>query len=278
MKVLLAPAFARHRGALAALVLLLLLVAAALGAGLLAPHDPLVQMRDAMLVPPGAGHWLGTDELGRDMLSRLLFGARLTLGMALGAVLLAVPPGCVLGLLAAFYPGAFGTTILRAADVLLSLPSVLLAVAVVAVLGPGVANTMLAIAVAALPGYMRLVRASALGELAKPYVLAARAVGAGSTHLMIRTVLPNCLGPVIVSATLDFSSAILTAAGLGFLGLGAQPPAPEWGAMLSNARDFLGRANWMVAWPGAAILLTVLSVNIVGDALGDALDPRRVGR
>ena len=251
----------------------------ALGAGLLAPDDPTRQFRDAMLAAPSLrGHWLGTDELGRDMLSRLLFGARLTLGMAFAAVTLAVVPGVVLGLVAAFYPRVIGNVVLRSADVLLSLPTVLLAIAVVAVLGPGAFNTVLAIAVSSLPGYVRLVRASALGEMAKPYALSARAIGAGPLHLMLRSVLPNCLGPVIVNVTLDFSSAILTAAGLGFLGLGAQPPAPEWGTMLANARDFIGRAWWMVAWPGLAILGTVLCANIVGDALGDALDPRRTKR
>jgi dipeptide transport system permease protein len=212
------------------------------------------------------------------LLSRLLHGARLTLGIAACAVAAAVVPGVMLGLLAAFHPRGVGSVILRSADVLLTLPTVLLAIAVVAVLGPGLLNTVIAIAIAALPGYVRLVRASALGEMGKTYVLAARALGAGKARLMLRTVLPNCLGPVIVNATLDFSGAILTAAGLGFLGLGAQPPAPEWGTMLAGARDFIGRASWVVVWPGLAILATVLCVNVVGDALGDALDPKRARR
>ncbi len=272
------PRFARHRGALLALALLGVLVLCALGAHVLAPHAPAEQYRDAMLQPPSwapGGHALGTDELGRDVLSRLLYGARLTLGIAAGAVLLAALPGIALGLLAAFHPRWLGTAILRTADVLLSLPSVLLAIAVVAVLGPGVLNTVLAVAVSSLPGYVRLVRATALGELARPYVLATRALGAGPLRLMFSTVLPNCLGPVVVTATLDFSGAILTVAGLGFLGLGAQPPAPEWGTMLASARDFIGRAHWVVLAPGGAILTAVLCVNVVGDALGDALDPRR---
>lgn len=269
--------FARHRGALFALVLLGLLLFGASGAGSLARDDPAWQFRDAMLQPPSwfnGGHVLGTDELGRDLLSRLLHGARLTLGIAASSVVLAVLPGTGLGLLAAFYPRSLGTVLLRIADVLLSLPAVLLAIAVVTVLGPGLMNTVLAVAIAALPGYVRLVRAGALGELAKPYVLASRAMGAGTARLMFRTVLPNCLGPVLVNATLDFSGAILTAAGLGFLGLGAQPPAPEWGTMLATARDFIGRANWVVLAPGLAIAATVLCVNVVGDALRDALDPR----
>lgn len=272
------PRFANHRGALWALAVLGLLLLGAFGAGVLSHFDPAEPFRDAMLQPPSwtaGGHWLGTDELGRDLLARLLHGARLTLGIAAGAVLAAAVPGVVLGLLAAFHPRLLGALLLRAADVLLALPSVLLAIAVVAVLGPGVVNTVLAIAVSSLPGYVRLVRASAIGELARTYVLAARAVGAGPWRLMFRTVLPNCLGPVVVAATLDFSSAILTAAGLGFLGLGAQPPAPEWGAMLASARDFLGHASWVVLAPGCAILTAVLCVNVVGDALRDALDPRR---
>lgn len=262
------------RVALAGLVLVLV---AALGAPMWAPHDPVLQFREAMLQPPGGAHRLGTDELGRDVLSRLLHGARLTLGIAVFAVLGAVVPGVLLGLLAAFRPRGIGLVILRTADVLLTLPTVLLAIAVVAVLGPGLVNTVVAIAVAALPGYVRLVRASALGELGKTYVLASRALGASTPRLMFATVLPNCLGPVVVNATLDFSGAILTAAGLGFLGLGAQPPAPEWGAMLAGARDFIGRASWVVLFPGLAILGTVLCVNVLGDALGDALDPRRQG-
>jgi dipeptide transport system permease protein len=271
----------RQRGGLSAflaLAVLVLTTLVAIGAPLLAPNDPSEPFRDAMLQAPSlaaGGHWLGTDELGRDVLSRLLHGARITLGIAFGAVLLAALPGVLMGLLAAFYPRLPGTLVLRVADVLLALPGVLLAMAVVAVLGPSVLNTMLAVALSSLPGYVRLVRASALGELARPYVLSARAVGAGTLHLMFRTVLPNCLGPVVVAATLDFSSAILTTAGLGFLGLGAQPPAPEWGTMLAGARDMLGRAHWVVLAPGLAILLAVLCVNVLGDALRDILDPRR---
>ncbi len=264
--------------ALLALALLSALLAAAAAAGVLAPHDPAAQFRDAVLQAPSwsrGGHLLGTDELGRDLLSRLLHGARLTLGIAGGSVLMAVVPGTVLGLLAAFHPRHLGVFILRVADVLLSLPNVLLAIAVVAVLGPGATNTVLAVALASLPGHVRLVRAIAMGELARPYVLAARAIGVGPLRLMFRTVLPNCMGPVVVAATLDFSSAILTVAGLGFLGLGAQPPAPEWGTMLAGARDFIGRAHWVVLAPGGAILVTVLCVNLLGDGLRDALDPRR---
>lgn len=275
------PRLTRNRGAMLALATLALLLLCALGAGLLAPHDPVQQFRDELLQPPSftaGGHRLGTDELGRDVLSRLLFGGRLTLGIAGASVLLAAVPGVVLGLLAALHPRHLGIFILRVADMLLALPSVLLAIAVVAVLGQGLFNTVLAVAVSSLPAYVRLVRASVLSELARPYVLAARAVGARPLRLMFRTVLPNCVGPVVVAATLDFSGAILTVAGLGFLGLGAQPPSPEWGTMLAGARDFLGRAHWVVIAPGGAILLAVLCVNVLGDALRDALDPRGLGR
>ncbi len=271
--------FAANRGAVAGLVVFTGVVLAALGADVLAPHSPIEQYRDAMLVPPswggGAGHfWLGTDEIGRDMLSRLLHGARLSLGIGLVSVLLSMVPGVVLGLLAAFFPRRLGVVILRTMDVVLALPSLLLAIAVVAVLGPGLVNTVLAIALVSMPSYVRLVRASATVELGKDYVVASRMAGAGRLRLMFDTVLPNCMAPVIVTATLGFSDAILTAAALGFLGLGAQPPMPEWGTMLASARDYIERANWVVTLPGLAILCTVLSINLMGDGLRDALDPR----
>lgn len=273
-------AFAANRGALLGLVYFSLVVLCAVFAGVLAPHDPTEQFRDALLTPPAwneAGSMkfpLGTDDIGRDVLSRLLHGARLSLLIGLVAVTLSMLPGIVLGLLAGFFPSRLGTPILRLMDVMLALPSLLLAIAVVAVLGPGLGNTMVAIAIVALPNYVRLVRASAMGELAKDYVIASRLAGAGPWRLMFDTVLPNCMAPVIVTATLGFSDAILTAAALGFLGLGAQPPTPEWGTMLASARDYIERANWVVTLPGIAILTTVLSINLMGDGLRDALDPR----
>jgi dipeptide transport system permease protein len=261
-----------------ALGILVLMVFCAIFAPWIAPDDPNAQFRDFLLQPP-TWHWsqhpLGTDEVGRDLLSRLVFGTRLTLGIASLAVVSAATSGVILGLLAAFFPRGLGTAILRLADVLLSFPAVLLAIAIVAVLGPSDLNTVAAVAIGSMPGYVRLMRASALGEIAKPYVLAARAIGLGKLRLMFVSVLPNCLGPVIVNATVDFSQAILFTAGLGFLGLGAQPPEPEWGTMLASARDFIDRANWLIAWPGFAILVAVVCVNIVGDSLGDATDPRR---
>ena len=271
--------FSHNKGAVAGLIFFTFIVLCALLAGVLAPHDPVEQYRDALLTPPmwqegGTSTYpLGTDDIGRDVLSRLLHGARLSLMIGLVAVVLAMTPGIALGLAAAFFP-RIGTAILRLMDVMLALPSLLLAIAVVAVLGPGLINTMLAIALVAIPNYVRLVRASAMSELAKDYVIASRLAGAGTLRLMFNTVLPNCMAPVIVTATLGFSDAILTAAALGFLGLGAQPPTPEWGTMLASARDYIERANWVVTLPGVAILSTVLAINLMGDGLRDALDPR----
>jgi dipeptide transport system permease protein len=271
--------FSHNKGAVGGLFYFAFIVICALLAPVLAPHSPIEQFRDALLAPPawaaeGTHRFLlGTDDIGRDILSRLLYGARLSLMIGLVAVVLAMLPGIALGLTAAFFPRV-GTAILRLMDVMLALPSLLLAIAVVAVLGPGLTNTMLAIAIVAIPNYVRLVRASAMSELAKDYVVASRLAGASTLRLMFDTVLPNCMAPVIVTATLGFSDAILTAAALGFLGLGAQPPTPEWGTMLASARDYIERASWVVTFPGVAILTTVLAINLMGDGLRDALDPR----
>jgi dipeptide transport system permease protein len=249
-------------------------------APLLAPHDPVQQFRDHMLTPPlwqagGLAQFpLGTDELGRCMLSRLLFGARVSLWIGFSAVLLALLPGVALGLVAAFHPRWIAPAVMRVVDILLALPGLLLAICVITVLGPGLVNTVLAIAVGALPGYVRLARGSALAEMGREYVTASRLAGAGTARLMFDTVLPNCTAPLIVNATLGFSSAILETAALGFLGLGVQPPLPEWGSMLSAARDYIERAPWVVTLPGLTILITVLSINLMGDGLRDALDPK----
>ncbi len=273
-------AFVANRGAFVALLVFAAVVLSALLAPWLAPHDPVQQFRDHMLTPPAwqagglAQFPLGTDELGRCLLSRLLFGARVSLMIGLASVLLALLPGVVLGLLAAFHPRWLSPVVMRLMDVLLALPGLLLAIGVITILGPGLVNTVIAIAIGALPGYVRLVRGSALAELGRDYVTASRLAGAGTARLMFDTVLPNCLAPVIVSATLSFSSAILETAALGFLGLGVQPPLPEWGSMLSAARDYIERAPWVVTLPGLTILTTVLAVNLMGDGLRDALDPK----
>ncbi|MEW9898909.1 ABC transporter permease subunit [Chitinivorax sp. PXF-14] len=271
--------FSANRGALIAMIYMVCMIVAALFAPLIAPHSPIEQYRDFMLAPPswaqgGSSQFLfGTDDLGRDILSRLIHGARLSLSIGLMSVVMSMIPGIVLGLTAAFFP-RFDTLIMRLMDVMLALPSLLLAVAIVAVLGPSLFNTMLAIAIVSLPNYVRLTRASAMAEINREYVIASRVAGAGTLRLMFVTVLPNCVAPIIVQATMGFSSAILDAAALGFLGLGAQPPLPEWGTMLASARDYIERAWWVVTMPGLTILFSVLALNLMGDGLRDALDPK----
>jgi dipeptide transport system permease protein len=273
--------FRRNRGAVIGLAVIVALVLCALLADVIAPYSPTEQYRDATLRPPSlspvGGHvfLLGTDPVGRDILSRLIHGTRLSLVIGLVSVGLSLAGGVLLGLVAGFYRGRFAEyAVMRLMDVMLALPSLLLAIAVVAILGPGLANAMYAIAIVMLPHFVRLTRGAVLAELAKDYVQASRLAGAGTGRLMFDTVLPNCAAPLIVQATLGFSSAILDAAALGFLGLGAQPPTPEWGSMLASALEFIQSAWWVVTLPGLAILITVLAFNLTGDGLRDALDPR----
>lgn len=272
--------FTENRGAVAGLVVFVVICLTALSADFIAPHPPDEQYRDHFLVPPvweagGSSEFLlGTDAVGRDILSRIMFGARYSLIIGLIVVTLSVTVGIALGLIAGFSRGAVEIVIMRAMDIMLSLPSLLLAVVIVAILGPGLFNAMLAISIVYLPHLVRLTRAAAITELGKDYVTASRVSGAGLPRLMVITVLPNCMAPLIVQATLSFSSAILDAAALGFLGMGAQPPTPEWGTMLAEAREFVLRAWWVVTFPGLAILVTVLALNLLGDGLRDALDPK----
>lgn len=272
--------FVKNKGAVIGLIFLLGMFLVAILAPYIAPHSPVEQFREHMLQPPAwteGGSWqfiLGTDEAGRDILSRLIHGSRLSLVIGICAVVLTMIPGILLGLLGGFYPDSVGRVIMRASDIMMALPSVLLAIAIMAILGPGIVNAMIAIAVVGLPGYIRLVRASVMGELRKDYVVASKVSGAGILRLMFVAVLPNCMAPIIVQATLGFSSAILDVAALGFLGLGVQPPAPEWGTMLATAREYIARAWWVVTFPGLTILLTVLAINLMGDGLRDALDPK----
>jgi dipeptide transport system permease protein len=272
--------FAVNRGAVLGLAVMLILIVLATLADVTAPFSPIEQFRDNFLTPPvwqDGGSWhfpLGTDDVGRDILSRLIYGARLSLMIGIVVVTLSLTGGTVLGLSAAFAGGIVDTVIMRVMDVILVFPSLLLAIVIVAILGPGLFNAMLAVALVFLPGYTRLVRASALSELARDYVTATRSAGAGTMRLMFDTVLPNCAAPLIVQASLGFSGAILDAAALGFLGLGAQPPTPEWGTMLAGALQYYQRAWWVLAFPGFAILLTVLAFNLFGDGLRDALDPK----
>ncbi len=273
-------AFSRNKGALAGLIYMALMVFCALFAPWISPYDPTDQFRDFTLLPPAwmeggdTRFLLGTDEAARDMLSRLIHGARLSMLIGLASVVVSLIPGILLGLVAGFSPTRLAPPIMRLMDVMLALPSLLLAVAIVAILGPGLMNTIFAIAIVSLPAYVRLTRAAVMTELNRDYVTASRIAGAGTLRLMFVTVLPNCMAPLIVQATLSFSTAILDAAALGFLGLGVQPPTPEWGTMLASARDNMQRAWWVVSLPGLAILLSVLAINLMGDGLRDALDPR----
>jgi dipeptide transport system permease protein len=272
--------FRRNRGAVIGLVVIVALVLCAVFADVIAPYSPKEQFPDAVLKAPSTqpigGHvfLLGTDPVGRDVLSRLIHGTRLSLIIGLVSVGLSLTGGVLLGLLAGFFRGGVEFTIMRLMDIMLALPSLLLAVAVVAILGPGLVNAMYAIAIVMLPHFVRLTRAAVIGEMGKDYVAASRIAGAGTGRLMFDTVLPNCAAPLIVQTTLGFSTAILDAAALGFLGLGAQPPTPEWGSMLASALEFIQSAWWVVTLPGLAILVSVLAFNLMGDGLRDALDPK----
>ncbi|WP_170464733.1 ABC transporter permease subunit [Ruegeria arenilitoris] len=272
--------FSENRGAVFGLYVFSAFVLCAAFAPLLAPYDPTEQFRDHILQPPAwqaGGSWafpLGTDPLGRDMLSRLIMGSRYSFFVGIVVVCVAVTGGVIIGLLSGFAPKWVDTLIMRVMDIILSFPSLLLALVLVAILGPSLTNAMIAIAIVFQPHYVRLTRASVLAERQKDYVTSARVAGAGKARLMFKTVLPNCLAPIIVQAALSFSTAILDAAALGFLGMGAQPPTPEWGTMLAEAREFILRAWWVVTFPGLAILVTVLAINLMGDGLRDALDPK----
>lgn len=272
--------FRQNRGAVLGLIVFILLVLIACFAPLLAPHDPTLQYRDAFLVPPvweekgRAAFILGTDAVGRDMLSRLIYGTQYSLFIGVVVVSIALVGGIAIGLVAGFFGGWVDAVIMRIMDVILAFPSLLLALVLVAILGPGLTNAMIAIAIVYQPHFARLTRASVMSELKREYVTAARVAGAGNLRLMFRTILPNCLAPLIVQATLSFSSAVLDSAALGFLGMGAQPPASEWGTMLAEAREFILSAWWVVTFPGLAILISVLAINLMGDGLRDAFDPK----
>jgi len=272
--------FSGNHGAVLGLVVVIVVLSMAAFANFLAPYPPDLTNNDAFLRPPvwqsggSTAYLLGTDAIGRDILSRLIYGARLSLLIGIAVVALSIVVGIVLGLIAGFARGVTEIAIMRLMDIILTLPSLLLAIVIVAILGPGMMNAMLAVAVVVLPHYVRITRAAVISETAKDYVTAARANGAGLLRLMFNEVLPNCAAPLIVQASLGVSVAILDAAALGFLGLGAQPPASEWGTMLADAREFVLRAWWVVTFPGIMILVTVLAFNLLGDGLRDALDPK----
>lgn len=264
------------RTAMAGVVICVFLALVAIAGPWLAPADYKAQSDnpDDLRAAPSATAWFGRDELGRDQLSRVLWGARLTLGVGLATVLLGVALGTPLGLVSGYARGALDEAIMRGADILLAMPDYLLALAVMAVLGPSLGNAMLAVGIAFVPKFARVVRASALMESERDYVAAARALGAGHARILFVHVLPNCLAPLMVMATLSLGTAILYTSSLSFLGLGAQPPAPEWGAMLAEGREASLQAPHLMLFPGGAIALAVLGINLLGDGLRDALDVR----
>lgn len=272
--------FKRNKGAVIGLVYVVLMLLIAIFAGALAPHAPAEQFRDALLHPPvwqEGGSWrfiLGTDDVGRDILSRLMYGARLSLLVGCMVVVLSLILGVVFGLMAGYLGGAVDATIMRLVDIMLALPSLLLALVLVAIFGPSIVNASIALTFVALPHYIRLTRAAVLVEVNRDYVTASSVAGAGTLRQMFVNILPNCLAPLIVQASLGFSNAILDMAALGFLGMGAQPPTPEWGTMLSDVLQYAQSAWWVVTFPGLVILLTVLAFNLMGDGLRDALDPK----
>ena len=267
-------ALGRHRGALIGLVILGGLALMALGAPWLSPRDPIRTAAREALQPPGPRFVLGSDQFGRDVASRVLHGARISLTVGLIAVSIAVALGTPLGLVSGYYGGRLDALIMRIMDVLLAFPGILLALAIVSVLTPGLTNVMIAVGLSAVPTYARLVRASVLAARENLYVEAARALGGRDLGILVRYILPNVVAPLIVTATLGLGTAILSAAALGFLGLGSQPPQPEWGRMLSEGRDYLREAWWISTFPGLGIMLTVLAMNLLGDGLRDVLDPR----
>lgn len=273
-------AFRQNRGAVVGLVVIVVFTLIALFAPWLAPHDPTEIFPDALRLAPfweegsNPAFRLGTDDVGRDILSRLIFGARISMGIGILVVTLAATVGTILGLCAGYFGGWTETIIMRLIDVKMSLPSTLLAIVVVSVLGPSLMNTIIAVATVSVPGFVRLVRASVLSEKSKQYVTASKSFGAGPLRQMFVNILPNCMAPLIVQASLGFSDGILNAAGLGFLGLGAQPPTPEWGTMLADARSFIETQPMLVTLPGLCILIVVLGFNVLGDGLRDAFDPR----
>lgn len=271
--------FLKHPGGVAGALVTLCFFAIALLAPWLSPYDPLAQNLDQRLQGPSREHLLGTDDFGRDLLCRVMYGARISLTVGFISIGIAVSGGLLLGLIAGFYTtGRWGRlidhTIMRTSDILLAFPAVLLAIAIVTAFGPGLRNAMLAIAIIYVPRFIRIVRASVLVEKEHTYIEAGRALGVSHRRLLLRHLLPNVMSPVIVQATLGLAEAIIEAAALSFLGLGATPPTPEWGAMLSEGRSYLRLAPWVTFFPGMAIFLIVVSFNLLGDGLRDALDPR----
>ncbi len=264
----------RNRAAMAGLVVLAIFLFCAVFAPLLTPYDPTGTDLSRALEKPSGEHLLGTDELGRDVFARILYGSRISLAIGLISVAIGMLIGVPLGAISGYYGGKFDLFMQRIIDILIAFPGILLAIVIVAILGTGVGNVMIAVGIASIPIYTRLVRGSVLSVKEEGYVAAAKALGLGDLRIIVRHIMPNCMGPIIVQSTFQIATAILWAAGLGFLGLGAQPPDPEWGAMLSKGRHYIRVAHHLTTYPGLAILLLVLGFNLLGDGLRDALDPK----
>jgi peptide/nickel transport system permease protein len=267
-------AFRKNKTAMLGLGIIVFFVLIALLAPFIAPYGFKEQELVNRLKAPSAEHWFGTDDLGRDMFTRILYGARISLWVGFFSVIGSIVIGTFLGILAGFYGKWIDMLISRMFDILLAFPSILLAIAIVAILGPSLQNALYAIAIVNIPTYGRLVRAKVLSLKSEEYITAARAIGMTNNRILLTHILPNSLTPIIVQGTLGIATAIIEAAALGFLGLGAQPPDPEWGKMLSDSRQFIQKAPWTVIFPGLSIMLTVLGFNLVGDGLRDVLDPR----
>lgn len=269
----LAALFSRRQAQLGGAVVLLL-VLAAIFAPLISPYDPFELRVGPLKEPPTRAHPFGTDDLGRDLFSRIVYGSRITLQIGTISVAVAVSLGVLVGIVAGFYGGWIDALLMRFTDVMLAFPGFLLALAIVAILGPGLNNVMIAVGLGSFPGFARVVRGSVLTVREMEYVTAGRVLGATPPHLMRRAILPNVLAPIIVLASLEFPAAVLTAAALSFIGLGAQPPSPEWGALLVDARTYIRTAPHLINVPGAAIFVVVLAFNLLGNTLRDVLDPR----
>jgi len=276
--------FKKNKSALIGLYIVIVLIICALFAPFLSPADPLIQDLEQRLIPPmwaeggSFAHILGTDDFGRDMLSRIIYGARISLMIGVISVSISLIIGTIMGASAGYYGGKVDLIVMRVVDIMLSIPAILLAIVIVSILGPDLFNAMIAIGIVGIPTFARIVRGSVLAEKEKEYVIASRVNGSSNFRLINKVILPNCATPIIVQATMGFASAVLEAAGLSFLGLGAQPPTPEWGAMLADSLQFITTASWMIVFPGIAIFLTVMGFNLVGDGLMDVLDPKMKDR
>lgn len=266
----------KNKMAVLGLIIISIIVVVALFADVIADFETVVikQNLSEKLQAPSGKHWLGTDEFGRDIFARLIHGARVSLKVGMLAVGISIIAGGGLGAIAGYYGGRFENVVMRIMDIFLAVPSILLAIAIVSALGPNLLNLMITIAISSIPTYARIVRASVLSIRDQEFVEAAKAIGASDKRIILKHIIPNALAPVIVQGTLGVAGAILSIAGLSFIGLGIQPPAPEWGAMLSGGRQYLRYAWWVTTFPGVAIMITILSLNLLGDGLRDALDPR----